>query len=69
MHVFLAEQLTPGSQDLSPEERDLVCTRVEITRFQQLVREGRIQDASTLAAYALLQLHGLIALPSRGPSD
>jgi ADP-ribose pyrophosphatase len=65
MHVFLAEQLTAGPQQLSPEESDLVCTRIEIARFQALVREGRIQDASTLAAYALLQLHGLIPLPSQ----
>ncbi|MET0402592.1 MAG: NUDIX hydrolase [Cystobacter sp.] len=58
MHVFLAEDLTPGPTQLSPEEGDLVCTRVSVARFEALVREGRIKDAGTLAAYTLLRIHG-----------
>jgi 8-oxo-dGTP pyrophosphatase MutT (NUDIX family) len=58
MHVFLAEQLSEGPPQLSPEEQgDLVCTRVTIERFEALVREGRIKDSSTLAAYSLLRMH------------
>lgn len=57
LHVFLAEELTPGPQQLSPEEGDLVCTRVTVEQFEALVREGRIKDASTLSAYALLRMH------------
>jgi hypothetical protein len=34
-----------------------VCTQVTVERFEALVREGRIQDASTLSAYALLRMH------------
>jgi len=56
MHVFLAEQLSQGAQHLSPEEGDLVVTRVTIEEFEALVLEGRIQDASTLAAYSLLRM-------------
>jgi 8-oxo-dGTP pyrophosphatase MutT (NUDIX family) len=56
MHVFLAEQLTPGAQHLSPEESDLVVTRVTIEDFEALVLEGRIKDASTLSAYSLLRM-------------
>ncbi len=60
MHVFLAEELSMGSRQLSPEEGDLVCTRVTVERFEALVREGRIKDASTLSAYALLRMHRLL---------
>lgn len=57
MHVFLAQELTAGTQQLSAEERDLVCVRVGIGEFSALVSAGRIQDAGTLAAYALLSIH------------
>ncbi|MDY7230152.1 NUDIX hydrolase [Hyalangium rubrum] len=56
MHVFLAEELSPGPQQLSPEEGDLVCTRVSVEQFEAFVREGRIKDGSTLAAYGLLRM-------------
>ncbi|WP_224366784.1 NUDIX domain-containing protein [Hyalangium versicolor] len=56
MHVFLAEELSAGPQQLSPEESDLVCTRVTVEQFEQFVLEGRIKDASTLAAYSLLRM-------------
>jgi ADP-ribose pyrophosphatase len=64
MHGFVAEQLSAGSPELSPEEQGLRCRRIEVTRFGALVRSGEIQDASTLAAYAMLQLSGAVALPS-----
>jgi 8-oxo-dGTP pyrophosphatase MutT (NUDIX family) len=57
MHVFLAEELTQGPRQLSPEEGDLVCTRVTVEQFEALVREGRIKDGATLSAYALLRMH------------
>ncbi|WP_224244074.1 NUDIX domain-containing protein [Hyalangium gracile] len=56
MHVFLAEELSPGPQRLSPEESDLVCRRVTVEEFEALVLEGRIKDASSLAAYGLLRM-------------
>ncbi len=54
MHVFLAEQLSQGAQRLSPEEGDLVVTRVTVEEFEALILEGRIKDSSTLSAYSLL---------------
>ena len=56
MHVFLAEQLSQGARDLSPEESDLAVTRVTLEAFEALVLEGRIKDASTLSAYSLLRM-------------
>jgi ADP-ribose pyrophosphatase len=58
MHVFLAEGLTAGPPCRAPEESDMVCTRVTVERFEALVREGRIKDAGTLSAYALLRMQG-----------
>jgi ADP-ribose pyrophosphatase len=70
MHVFLAEELSPGPQQLTPEEGDLVCTRVTVEEFEALVRQGRIKDGSTLAAYGLLRIQqrapkGVIQLGAR----
>jgi 8-oxo-dGTP pyrophosphatase MutT (NUDIX family) len=56
MHVFLAEDLTPGPSALSPEEQGLRSVRLSVARFRELARTGGIRDAATLAAYALLQL-------------
>ena len=56
MHVFLAEQLSQGAQRLSPEESDLVVTRVTVEEFEALVLEGRIKDSSTVSAYGLLRM-------------
>ncbi|ADO71565.1 NUDIX domain-containing protein [Stigmatella aurantiaca] len=57
MHVFLAEDLSRGEQKLEQEEGDLIRTEVSVEAFEALVREGRIKDASTLSAYALLRMH------------
>jgi len=65
MHVFLAEDLTAGPRTLSPEESDLVTTRVTIEQFETLVKTGRIKDAGTLAAYALLLMHAPQAFHQR----
>ncbi len=56
MHVFLAEALTQGPKHLSPEESDLVVTRVTVEEFEALIMEGRIKDSSTLSAYSLLRM-------------
>jgi 8-oxo-dGTP pyrophosphatase MutT (NUDIX family) len=56
MHVFLAEDLTPGPQTLSPEEADLVCKKVPVSEFEALVQRGHIKDSATLSAYCLLRM-------------
>ncbi|MDP6706485.1 MAG: NUDIX hydrolase [Alphaproteobacteria bacterium] len=55
-HVFLATELTPGPSDVEPEEQDLEVHRLTLDEFVAGMREGRITDAHTLAAYALYQL-------------
>ena len=53
---FLATDLTPGPADLEPEELDLQCAWVARDEFEEMIRDRRIVDDSTLAAYALLLL-------------
>jgi 8-oxo-dGTP pyrophosphatase MutT (NUDIX family) len=51
---WLATGLTQGEPDLEPEELGLLHAWVSRADFDQMVRDGRIVDDSTLAAYALL---------------
>ena len=55
-HVFLAEGLVPGDQDRDHEEHDLTVTSLPVPQFEQLILDGTIRDASTLAAWALYKL-------------
>ena len=55
-HYFLATGLTAGPPDREPEEQDMRQEWVPRDQFDEMVRDGRIMDDSTLAAYALLLL-------------
>ncbi|MEV7186872.1 NUDIX hydrolase [Kitasatospora sp. NPDC093102] len=56
-HVFLAEELTQGAPEREATEADMRQRRAGPEEWRELVRSGRITDAATLAAYALLTLH------------
>lgn len=56
MHIFLATGLTHGEKDPDPEEHDLQVHRVPITDFEAMLRDGRISDVCTLAAWGLYRL-------------
>ncbi|MFF4382593.1 NUDIX domain-containing protein [Kitasatospora sp. NPDC001547] len=56
-HVFLAEQLEPGEPEREVSEADMVQRWADPDEWRGLVRAGRITDAATLAAHALLTLH------------
>jgi 8-oxo-dGDP phosphatase len=53
---WLATELTQGLPDLEPEELGLRHEWVPRSEFEDMTRDGRIVDDSTLAAYALLLL-------------
>ena len=55
-HVFLATDLTQKEQSLTSEEADLQVSYLSITEFREHVLIGRVKDAPTLAAFALMQL-------------
>lgn len=58
--VFLATELEQGEQALSVEEADLRVRYLSVADFTAAVLDGRIKDAPTLAAYALLGLRGVL---------
>jgi 8-oxo-dGDP phosphatase len=55
--VFLATDLTAGETAREASEQDMRQRFVPRAEFEAMVRDGRITDDSTLAAYALLLLH------------
>jgi ADP-ribose pyrophosphatase len=55
-HVFLATDLAQGEQALTSEEADLRVSYLTEGEFCEHVLSGRIKDAPTLAAFALMQL-------------
>ncbi len=56
MHVFLASGLRHEEKEPDPEEHDLQLHRVSIKEFEDMMREGRIPDVCTLAAWGLYLL-------------
>ncbi|MGA8529282.1 MAG: NUDIX hydrolase [Acidobacteriaceae bacterium] len=55
-HVYLATGFTPSGADPDPEEHDLVLRTASIGEFEQMLLDGTIQDASTIAAWGLYLL-------------
>ncbi|WP_007506727.1 NUDIX domain-containing protein [Pseudofrankia saprophytica] len=53
-HVWLATDLTEGPRAPTVEEQDLVARRFSHPEWLAMLADGVIQDASTLAAWALL---------------
>jgi ADP-ribose pyrophosphatase len=58
--VFLATGLTRGPAALNQEEQDLVTRAFPLAELERMIRDGEIQDATTVAAFGLLRLKGLI---------
>jgi len=54
--VFHATGLTPGPHRREESEADMVQALVDEAEFVRMVLDGRIVDAATIAAYALLRL-------------
>jgi 8-oxo-dGTP pyrophosphatase MutT (NUDIX family) len=53
-YYFLATDLVSGTPDREPEEQDMRHAWVNRAEFEEMTRDGRIVDDSTLAGYALL---------------
>ena len=54
-HVFLAKGLRRGKTHLEQEEQDLVARLFEVAAIEEMVRNGTIKDATTVAALGLLR--------------
>jgi ADP-ribose pyrophosphatase len=55
-HVYLASGLTHAGTDPDPEEHDLTLHTFSIAEFEQMLIDGTIQDACTLAAWGLYRV-------------
>lgn len=59
-HIFLAENLHYDQQSLDPEEVGLTARKMPIHEFEALIRDGVISDATSVAAYLLAKLKGMM---------
>lgn len=59
-HVFLATELVQGDAALEPSEQDLISRAFPLAEVERMIRDGGIQDATTVAALGLLRWKGMI---------
>ncbi len=55
-YVYLATGLRPGAAQPDPEEHDLIVRTASIAEFEEMLLDGTIRDASSLAAWGLYKL-------------
>jgi 8-oxo-dGTP pyrophosphatase MutT (NUDIX family) len=55
-HAYIASGLNQGTSMPDAEEDDLLLHKLEFQDFEQLLRDNRIKDAQTLAAWALFNV-------------
>lgn len=59
-HIFLAEELTHHSQQLDAEEVGLTARKIAISEYERLIRDGLITDATSVTAWLLAKLKGML---------
>ncbi len=55
--IFLATGLEHTSQDLDSEEHGLTVRPFALSEVEAMIVDGRIKDATTVAAFGLLKLN------------
>lgn len=63
--IWLATELVQGEQALEPEEEGLRVGRFTLARAEEMIIDGTIADAATVAAFGLLRLRRPELLPAR----
>lgn len=58
--LYLATDLREGETQLDPEEEGLVSKAFPVRLVQAMIEDGTIKDATTVAAFGLLRLKGLL---------
>ena len=59
-HVFLATGLRQGPAAREASEQGMVQRAMELAEIEAMIRAGTLQDAISLAAFALLRFRGLL---------
>lgn len=55
-HMFLAEELTAGNQDLEKTEADLEIVKMTQSELETAISNGNVSDAKTLAGFLLWKM-------------
>ena len=58
--IFLATGLSAGSQALGVEEQGLIARAFPLAEFERMIADGVIRDATTVAAFGLLRMRGVL---------
>jgi hypothetical protein len=58
--VFLATGLQPGCPNREETEADMISQAFALVDFEAMLRDGIIKDGTTVAAFGLLRLKGLL---------
>lgn len=59
-HIYLATELTFTNKNLDVEEEDLITKMFKLSEFEDMIKQGIIKDATTVTAYSLAKIKGLI---------
>ncbi|HSG60149.1 MAG TPA: NUDIX hydrolase [Pseudomonadales bacterium] len=59
-HIFVASDFGHGDKQLDVEEEDLISQWFDLSEFERMIIDGDILDASTVNAYGLAKLKGVL---------
>ena len=59
-HVFLATGLQQGPPDREASEQGMAVAAMPVREVEAMIRDGRLLDAMTIAAFGLLRIHGVL---------
>jgi 8-oxo-dGTP pyrophosphatase MutT (NUDIX family) len=59
-HIYMATDLTQGAASPDAEEEDLISRSFPLSEFERMVIDGEITDSTTISAYGLIKLKGLL---------
>jgi 8-oxo-dGTP pyrophosphatase MutT (NUDIX family) len=55
-HVFLATGLTETEKEPDEEEHDIIVRTLPVSEFEQMMMDGRVRDACTVAAWGMYRM-------------
>ena len=58
--VFLATELSEGETQLDVEELGLIARAFKLNVVEEMIKDGTIKDATTVAVFGLLRLKGML---------
>lgn len=59
-HIYIAKGLSQGVKKLDVEEEGLISKKFSLDAFEQMIKSGEIMDATTVNAYGLAKLKGML---------